>query len=144
MPGLLKQDPQAFGHLKGRRVVRDMADALNEEGIPISFKHVHNVLKDLGLPYKGPRLIARSNDSWYGRSDPDGIRHDFQATKTMTAEKVWRNVLAWLVKMGMTCRLRGSSIQYKRMLPSGNGIIYRNVDGCRMIGYFRPGGSRKA
>ena len=28
---------------------------------------------------------------------------------------------------------------------SGNEIIYRNVDGCRMIGYFRPGGSgRKA
>lgn len=40
--------------------------------------------------------------------------------------------MAWLVKMGMTCRLQGSSIQYKRMLPSGNGIIYRNVDGCHI------------
>ena len=69
IPGLLKQDPQAFGYLKGRWVVRDIADALNEEGIPISFKHMHNVLKDLGLSYKRPKLIVRSNDSQYRRKE---------------------------------------------------------------------------
>ena len=42
-----------------------MADALNEEGIPISFKHVHNVLKGPGLSYKRPKLVVRSNDSRY-------------------------------------------------------------------------------
>ncbi len=69
IPGLLKQDPQAFGYLKGRWVVRDIADAVNEVGIPISFKHVHNILKDLGLSYKRPKLIVRSNDSQYRRKE---------------------------------------------------------------------------
>ena len=69
IPGLLKQDPQAFGYLKGRWVVRDIADTLNEEGIPISFKHVHNVLKDLGLSYKRPKLIVRNNDSQNRRKE---------------------------------------------------------------------------
>lgn len=69
IPKLLKQDPQAFGYLKGRWVVRDIADALKEEGIPISFKHVHNILKDLGLSYKRPKLTVRSNDSQYRRKE---------------------------------------------------------------------------
>ena len=69
IPKLLKKDPQAFGYLKGRWVVRDIADALSEEGIPISFKHVHNILKDLGLSYKRPKLTVRSNDSQYARKE---------------------------------------------------------------------------
>jgi len=82
----LKQDPQAFGYLKGRWVVRDIANALNEEGIPISFKHVHNVLKDLGLSYKRPKLIVRSNDSQYRRKEKQ-VRN-YKASAILGKKKV--------------------------------------------------------
>ncbi len=82
----MKQDPQAFGYLKGRWVVRDIADALNEEGIPISFKHVHNMLKDLGLSYKRPKLIVRSNDSQYRRKEKQVRNYKASA---MLGKKRW-------------------------------------------------------
>jgi hypothetical protein len=65
---LLKQDPQAFGFLKGRWVVRDIATALSREKIKISRSHVHNILSgELDLAYKRPKLTVKSNDPNYSR-----------------------------------------------------------------------------
>lgn len=58
IPQLLKKDPQAFGFLKGRWVVRDIAKALKEEELDISFKQVHRILNDLDLTLKQPQLRA--------------------------------------------------------------------------------------
>jgi transposase len=67
MKELLKQDPQAFGFLKGRWVVRDIARALSEEGIEVSRSYVHDMLRELGLTYKRPKLTVKSNDPNYYR-----------------------------------------------------------------------------
>lgn len=58
IPKLLKKEPQAFGFLKGRWVVRDIAKALKEEELDISFKQVHRILNDLDLTLKQPQLRA--------------------------------------------------------------------------------------
>lgn len=58
IPELLQKEPQAFGFLKGRWVVRDIARALKEEDLDISFKQVHRVLNDLDLTLKQPQLRA--------------------------------------------------------------------------------------
>ncbi len=67
IPRLLRQDPQTFGYLKGRWVCRDIARALNEEGVQISYRYVADILKDLGFAYKRPKLTVKSNDSQYYR-----------------------------------------------------------------------------
>lgn len=64
---ILRQDPQAFGFLKGRWVVRDIAKALSNEGIKVSRSYVHEMLQNLGLAYKRPKLTVKSNDSNYYR-----------------------------------------------------------------------------
>lgn len=58
IPLLLKKEPEDFGFLKGRWVVRDIAKAISEEGVKISFKQVHRILKDLDLTLKQPQLRA--------------------------------------------------------------------------------------
>lgn len=88
IPKLLKKDPQAFGYLKGRWVVRDIADALNEEGVSISFKHVHNILKDLGLSYKRPKLTVRSNDSQYARKEKE-VRNYRKVAAALSKKGYW-------------------------------------------------------
>jgi len=65
---LLKQDPQAFGFLKGRWVVRDIAKSLSAEGIKVSRSYVHDLLKGLGLAYKRPKLSVKSNDPNYWKA----------------------------------------------------------------------------
>lgn len=67
IPRILKKDPQAFGFLKGRWVSRDIARALNEEGIKIGHRYVCNILHDLGLTYKRPKLTIKSDDPSYAR-----------------------------------------------------------------------------
>lgn len=64
---LLKLDPKAFGFLKGRWVVRDIAKALSQEGVDVSRSYVHEMLKGLGLAYKRPKLDVKSNDPNYYR-----------------------------------------------------------------------------
>lgn len=70
IPELLRKEPQAFGFLKGRWVVRDIAKALKEEDIDISFKQVHRVLNDLDLTLKQPQLRA-----------PGSIKKNYQKRK---------------------------------------------------------------
>lgn len=58
IPSLLRQDPQAFGYLKGRWVLRDIARELEKEGMPVSHTHVRRILDDLGIGLKQPKLRA--------------------------------------------------------------------------------------
>jgi transposase len=67
MKEILKHDPQAFGFLKGRWVVRDIAKTLTAEGIPVSRSYVHDLLNDMGLAYKRPKLTVKSDDPNYHR-----------------------------------------------------------------------------
>ena len=58
IPQLLKQDPQAFGFLKGRWVLRDISKTLKKKGISLHYSGVHRVLEDLGIVRKSPKLRA--------------------------------------------------------------------------------------
>lgn len=58
IPKLLKKDPQAFGYLKGRWVLRDIARELKKEGIDLHYTSVHRILDDLGIVLKSPKLRA--------------------------------------------------------------------------------------
>jgi len=69
IPMLLKRDPKAFGFLKGRWVVRDIAKVLKGEGVEISPTQVHGILRDLGLSYKRPKLDVVSYDPSYARKE---------------------------------------------------------------------------
>ncbi|MEP0824062.1 MAG: helix-turn-helix domain-containing protein [Nitrososphaera sp.] len=72
IPELMKKDPQAYGYLKGRWVVRDISRALREEGVDISPTQVHGLLGELGLSYKRPKLdVKRSDDPSYTRKEKE-------------------------------------------------------------------------
>jgi transposase len=72
---LLKQDPQAFGFLKGRWVVRDIAKALSQEGVKVSKSYVQDMLNGLDLAYKRPKLEVKSNDPNYYRKAAEVRRY---------------------------------------------------------------------
>jgi len=88
IPKLLKQDPQAFGFLKGRWVVRDIAKALDEEGVRISFNYVQNILKELGLAYKRPKLTVKSDDPNYARKERE-VKNYKQASAMLLKKGCW-------------------------------------------------------
>jgi transposase len=71
MKEILKEDPQTFGFLKGRWVVRDIVKALSAEGIIVSRAYAHDLLKDLGFAYKRPKLTVKSDDPDYHRKAKD-------------------------------------------------------------------------
>jgi len=53
----LFNDPHIFGYLRNTWSLRSLANCLtNELGIPISFKHLQRITKDLGVRYKRPKL----------------------------------------------------------------------------------------
>jgi len=83
IPDLMKKDPQAFGFLKGRWVVRDISKALKQEGVDISPTQVHGILNDLGLSYKRPKLAVESNDPSLARKERE-IRHYKQMAPALT------------------------------------------------------------
>lgn len=58
IPELLKKDPQLFGFLKGRWVLRDISKELKKEGIELSYQSVGRVLGELGIPLVRPKLRA--------------------------------------------------------------------------------------
>jgi transposase len=88
MKELLKQDPQAFGFLKGRWVIRDIAKALSGEGIKVSRSYVHDILKELGLTYKRPKLTVKSNDPNYYRKAKE-VRNYKQAASALAKRGSW-------------------------------------------------------
>lgn len=67
IPELMKNDPRAFGFLKGRWVVRDISKALKQEGVDIGPTQIHGILRDLGLSHKRPKLDVVSDDPSYAR-----------------------------------------------------------------------------
>ena len=75
IPELMKKDPQAFGFLKGRWVVRDISKALKQEGVDIGPTQVHVLLRDLGLSYKRPKLTVESNDPSFARKEREIRRY---------------------------------------------------------------------
>jgi transposase len=75
IPELMKKDPQAFGFLKGRWVVRDISKALKEEGVNLGPTQVHSVLKDLSLSYKRPKLDVKSDDPSLARKEREVRRY---------------------------------------------------------------------
>lgn len=58
IPGLLKQDPQSFGYLKGRWVLRDLSHQLKKDGVELHYTGVLRMLRDLGIVQKSPKLRA--------------------------------------------------------------------------------------
>ena len=58
IPSLLKEDPQFFGFLKGRWVLRDISRELEKEGICLHYTGVRRALRDLGLVLKQPKKRA--------------------------------------------------------------------------------------
>ena len=58
IPLLLHQDPQAFGYLKGRWVLRDIAKELGKEGVTVNYSTVHRILADLSIVLKSPKFRA--------------------------------------------------------------------------------------
>lgn len=58
IPKLLKQDPQTFGYLKGRWVLRDISRQLKKEGINLNYTGVRRALSDLDIVQKMPKLRA--------------------------------------------------------------------------------------
>jgi transposase len=67
IPGLMKKEPKLFGYLKGRWVVRDIASELKKEGVEIGKSQVRQILEELNLSFKRPKLTVKSNDSQYWR-----------------------------------------------------------------------------
>ena len=55
---LVDEDPQAFGFLKGRWVLRDIAKEMKKEGIDMNHTTVLRILRDLGIKLKSPKLRA--------------------------------------------------------------------------------------
>lgn len=82
IPELLKKDPQIFGYLKGRWVVRDIAKQLEKEGISLSFQHVDKILCDLGIRLKRPKLMA-----------PGSIHKNYKKRKEIANYKAISNAL---------------------------------------------------
>ena len=58
---LLNQDPQTFGFLKGKWVLRDISKALKKEGITLHYSSVHRMLGELGIVQKSPILRAQGS-----------------------------------------------------------------------------------
>lgn len=55
---LIDKDPQLFGYLKGRWVLRDISRELKKEGVDIHYSSVYRILDDLGIVLKSPKLRA--------------------------------------------------------------------------------------
>lgn len=55
---IIDEDPQAFGYLKGRWVLRDISRELKKEGIDMHWTSVARMLKELDIGLKSPRLRA--------------------------------------------------------------------------------------
>lgn len=55
---IIDEDPQAFGYLKGRWVLRDISRELKKEGIEMHWTSVARMLEELDIGLKSPRLRA--------------------------------------------------------------------------------------
>ena len=54
---MLFDHPHIFGYLRNTWSIRSLARCLTDEiGIPISFKHLQRITKDMGIRWKRPKL----------------------------------------------------------------------------------------
>jgi len=58
IPDMIRKDPRAFGYLKGRWALRDIARELKKEGIELHYTGVRRALNELGIVLKQPKLRA--------------------------------------------------------------------------------------
>jgi len=66
MLSVLFNDPNIFGYIRNNWSLRSLAKCLTEElDIPISFKHLQRILKDMGIVCKRPKLELEHNGSDY-------------------------------------------------------------------------------
>ena len=55
---IIRKDPQTFGYLKGRWVLRDISRQLKKENIDFHYTGVRRALLELGIKLKQPKLRA--------------------------------------------------------------------------------------
>jgi len=79
----LFNDPQLFGYLRNTWSLRSLAKCLtNELGIPISFKHLHRITKDLGVRCKRPKLeLLHDEDCKEGKERVENYKQIASALK---------------------------------------------------------------
>ena len=60
---VLFNDPNVFGYIRNTWSLRSLAKCLTEElDIPISFRHLQRMLKDMGIRCKRPKLELEHDD----------------------------------------------------------------------------------
>jgi len=83
MLSVLFNDPNIFGYIRNNWSLRSLAKCLTEEfGIPISFKHLQRILKDMGIVCKRPKLELE-----HGADYEDGKRQVKNYKKVASALK---------------------------------------------------------
>lgn len=67
MLSVLFNDPNLFGYVRNTWSLRSLAKCLTEElDIPISFKHLQRILKDMGIRCKRPKLELEHGPDYDG------------------------------------------------------------------------------
>jgi transposase len=79
----LFNDPHLFGYLRNTWSLRSLARCLTDElDIPISFKHLQRITKDMGIRYKRPKLeLLHGEDYEEGRKRVDNYKQVASALK---------------------------------------------------------------
>jgi transposase len=79
----LFNDPHLFGYLRNTWSLRSLAKCLtNEIGIPISFKHLQRITKDLGVQCKRPKLeLLHGKDYEQGKEQVKNYKQIASALK---------------------------------------------------------------
>ena len=79
----LFNDPHLFGYLRNTWSMRSLAKCLtNELDIPISFKHLQRITKDLGIQCKRPKLeLLHGKDYEEGKEQVENYKQIASALK---------------------------------------------------------------
>ena len=79
----LFNDPHLFGYLRNTWSLRSLARCLTDElDIPISFKHLQRITKDMGIRCKRPKLeLLHGPDYEEGRKRVDNYKQVASARK---------------------------------------------------------------
>jgi transposase len=79
----LFNDPHLFGYLRNTWSLRSLAKCLtNELGVPISFKHLQRITKDLGVQCKRPKLeLLHGEDYEQGKEQVKNYKQIASALK---------------------------------------------------------------
>jgi len=80
---VLFNDPHTFGYLRNTWSLRSLARCLTDElGIPISFKHLQRITKDMGIRCKRPKLeLLHGSDYEEGKKRVDNYKQVASALK---------------------------------------------------------------